>query len=72
MQSAKHSLIEVLANIGSGFIISALLQEFVVTPFWHLRVSSLDNLSITLFFTVVSIGRSYAFRRLANRIGNKS
>ncbi len=66
MQSAKHSMIEVLLNIGTGFIISALLQQYVVTPLWHLQVSAAGNLGITAFFTVVSVVRSYIFRRLAN------
>lgn len=69
MQSARHSLIEVLANIGTGFIISAALQQWVVTPLWHLHTSPTANLSITVFFTVVSVVRSYIFRRLANKIG---
>jgi hypothetical protein len=70
MQSAKHSLIEVLLNIGTGFIISALLQQYVVAPIWHLPPAFRSNLEITVFFTVVSVIRSYVFRRIANRIGH--
>ena len=71
MQSRTHSMIEVLLNIGTGFIISALLQQFVVAPLWNLQVSAMANLQITIFFTVVSVVRSYVFRRLANKIGHK-
>lgn len=69
MQSRKHTVIEVLSNIGTGFILSAILQQYVVTPIWHLQTSVMDNLGITVFFTVVSIIRSYVFRRIFNRIG---
>lgn len=68
MQSLKHSWIEVLCNIGSGFIISGLLQHFVVTPLWHLQTSFSQNLGITVFFTVASVLRSILFRRYFNKL----
>ncbi len=49
MQSRTHSMIEVLLNIGTGFIISALLQQFVVAKIWNLQTSAIDNLAITIF-----------------------
>jgi hypothetical protein len=67
MQSKRLSLIEVLANIGTGFIISALLQQFVIGPIYNLPTSVSQNLEITIIFTVISVVRSYAFRRLFNR-----
>jgi hypothetical protein len=70
-QSVRHSWLEVLTNIGTGFVISALLQQFVVTPLWHLPVSAAGNLGITVFFTVVSVVRSYIFRRVFNKLGRK-
>lgn len=72
MQTRTHSVIEVLVNIGTGFIISALLQQFVVAKIWNLQTSAADNLQITVFFTVVSVIRSYIFRRLANKVGHTS
>lgn len=68
MQSIKHSWIEVLCNIGSGFIISVLLQHYVVTPVWHLPTSLSQNVGITVFFTVASIIRSILFRRFFNKL----
>lgn len=70
MQSRTHSLIEVLINIGTGFIISALLQQFVVAPIWNLQTSVAGNIQITIFFTIISVVRSYVFRRLANKLGH--
>lgn len=71
MQSVRHSWIEVVANIGTGFVISALLQQYVVAPVWNLQTSAAQNLGITVFFTVVSVLRSFVFRRLFNKIGHK-
>jgi len=68
MQSLKHSWIEVIANIGSGFIISGLFQQFVITPLFHLQTSTSQNIGITILFTIVSIVRSILWRRFFNRI----
>lgn len=72
MQSRLQSLIEQLFNIGSGFLISLLVWEYVVKPVWHLQTSFAENLHITCLFTVVSIARSYVWRRLFNRLNNKN
>lgn len=64
MQSRRMSLIEQFANIGSGFIISSLLWHFVIQPLWNIETSVAENLQITTLFTVVSIARGYAWRRL--------
>lgn len=50
-----------------GFVISSLAWEFIVRPVWHLHTSLAENFQITLFFTVLSIGRGYAIRRWFNR-----
>lgn len=68
MQSLRYSWIEVLSNIGSGFVISALLQQYVVVPVWHLQTSPMQNLGITVFFTVTSVIRSILFRRYFNKL----
>lgn len=72
MQSRTHSLIEQLLNTASGFLISVLVWQFVVAPIWHITTTVGENLEITLLFTVVSIARSYAWRRLFNRMSNKN
>lgn len=66
MQSVKHSIIEVMVSTSAAFLISAVLQHFVVNPVWHLHSSPLDSLGITVFFTVVSLVRSFYFRRFFN------
>jgi hypothetical protein len=65
-------LIEVVVSTGAAFVISAALQHLVVNPLWHLHSSPLDSLGITVFFTVVSLVRSYFFRRMFNKLGVKA
>ena len=72
MQSRTRSLIEQLLNIGSGFLISLCVWEFFIKPLWELQTSFSENLHITAVFTVVSIVRSYVWRRLFNRLDNKN
>lgn len=72
MQSRLHSLIEQLLNIGSGFLISLCVWEFVVKPIWNIETSFVENLQITVLFTVVSLARSYAWRRAFNHFSHKN
>lgn len=72
MQTRLQSFIEQLLNIGSGFLVSLLVWEFVVKPIWNIQTSHAENLQITLLFTVVSIARSYAWRRVFNHRLNKN
>jgi hypothetical protein len=72
MQSRTRSLVEQLLNIGSGFLVSLCVWEFIVKPVWEIDTSFAENLTITCLFTVVSIVRSYAWRRLFNRLDNKN
>lgn len=65
-QSRLESLIEASINIGSGFIVSLLLWTFVIVPVWNLPVNMSQNLIITGLFTVLSIVRSYIWRRFFN------
>jgi hypothetical protein len=70
MQSVRHTVLEVLISTGAAFIISALLQHFVVNPLWHLQSSASDSIGITVLFTVVSLVRSYILRRIFNKLGS--
>ena len=65
-QSKKHSLIESLVNVTVGYGI-ALATQMLVFPLFGIHISLQDNIVIGLLFTVVSIARSYALRRLFNR-----
>ncbi len=62
MQSKKNSMVEILLNTGSGFIVS-----FAITSFLLPYMVTVGAFGITCIFTVVSLVRSYVWRRTFNR-----
>jgi predicted membrane protein len=66
-QSRKHSLLEALLNTSTGFLTSLLTQK-VVFPMFGFYPAFSQNLIITLIFTIVSIVRSYVWRRVFNAL----
>lgn len=66
MQTKTHSLIESLTNVAIGYVV-ALLSQIVVFPMFNIYVPLSDNLLIGLWFTVISIFRSYVVRRYFNK-----
>lgn len=68
MQTRLHSLVEQLASVATGFVLSLLLWHFVVQPVWGIRTSVADNLQISTLFTVASIARGYLWRRVFNAL----
>ena len=67
-QSKTASLIEATLNVASGFLVSLAVWVLIVVPVWNLPVSMAENLQITLLFTVVSVLRSYIWRRIFNAL----
>lgn len=65
-QSRAESLLEASLNTASGFIISLIVWRWVVAPTFGLPIDMGTNLLITGIFTVVSIARSYVWRRFFN------
>lgn len=65
-QSRRHSAIEAATNIGVGFVVSLGITAVVMPLFGH-DVTWAQNFWITSIFTVASLLRSYALRRLFNR-----
>lgn len=59
-QTKLESKIEIAANYLSGFVLAYLLYRFAVFPFEWMKNSPFI---VTLLFTALSIGRSYAWRR---------
>ncbi len=66
-QSRKMSAIEACVNVGFGFVI-AVGSQYVIFPWFGLYAPFGDHVMIGLFFTVVSLARSYVLRRLFNRV----
>jgi hypothetical protein len=64
-QSRLSSFVESLVNVAIGYGF-AFVTQLVVFPLFNIRVSLGENVAIGAIFTVVSIVRSYAVRRLFN------
>ena len=61
-QSRRMSLVETLANTGSGMLLSWAIG-LVVYPLFGFAVHAGQALALTATFTVVSVARGYAWRR---------
>lgn len=66
-QTRIGSATEVALNIVIGFVIS-LISQVIIFPLYGIHSTFSTDLQITAWFTVVSIVRSYALRRLFNRL----
>jgi hypothetical protein len=66
-QSRRMSLVEAVANVLVGYGV-AVLTQIIVFPLFGLRVSLGENLAIGALFTLASIARSYALRRVFEAI----
>lgn len=66
-QSRRMSFTESCCSVAIGFIV-AILSQLVIFPLFGIHIALSDNLLIGAFFTVISIIRSYAVRRLFNRM----
>lgn len=66
-QSRRHSAVESIANVAIGYGV-AVASQIVIFPMFGIHIPLGDNLLIGLWFTAISIVRSYALRRLFNRL----
>jgi hypothetical protein len=62
VQSRTHSALESLANIAVGYLV-ALASQLVVFPMFGIHVPLRTNISIGIWFTAISLVRSYVIRR---------
>ncbi|MCA3172265.1 MAG: hypothetical protein ING25_04295 [Burkholderiales bacterium] len=69
-QSRAQSMIESAANVVIGYMV-ALGSQLVVFPMFGVHLPLQDNLLIGLWFTAISLVRSYLVRRWFNRMFNK-
>ena len=67
MQSKKFSLLESISNIAIGYGV-ALLSQIIIFPFFDIDVTLRENIYIGLWFTAVSLVRSFVLRRIFNAI----
>ncbi len=66
-QTRRHSLIESAANVAIGYGV-AIASQIAIFPMFGIHIRLSDNLLIGLWFTAISIVRSYALRRWFNKI----
>jgi len=64
-QTRAGSLMESLINIAVGYGV-ALLSQLTIFPLFNIHVPLSTNLWISVWFTAISLVRSYAIRRLFN------
>ena len=67
MQTRFDSVLEIITGYVVAFAI-AMITTAVVLPKFGFNVSAKQNFGITLIFTIISIIRSYIWRRIFNRI----
>jgi len=71
VQTRFMSLIEAVTNIAVGYGL-AVLTQVLVFPLFGLSVSLGENMGIGAVFTVVSLVRSFALRRVFNALVARS
>ena len=62
-QSRRMSMTESFANVAIGYGI-AVAAQVVVFPLFGIHIGLGDDLALGLVFTVISLVRSYALRRV--------
>jgi len=65
-QSRLSSFIESLMNIGIGYFV-ALASQLAIFPLFGIIIPLSTNLWIGLWFTLISLVRSYVIRRWFNK-----
>ena len=63
-------MIEASTNVALGYVL-AVVTQVVVFPWFDLTPSLCENLALGLVFTVISLIRGYALRRLFARFERK-
>jgi hypothetical protein len=66
-QSRLMSLVEAVANVAVGYGF-AVATQIVIFPIFGLHTTLAQNLQMGALFTIVSIARSFALRRLFEAI----
>lgn len=70
-QSRAMSLVEAVVNVAVGYGV-AVLTQILIFPMFGLHTTLVQNLKMGAVFTVVSIARSFALRRLFEAIRVRS
>jgi hypothetical protein len=71
MQSKLHSFLESMVNIFIGYVV-AILSQLLVFPLFDIHIPFTSNLLIGVYFTIISLIRSYVVRRAFNAYHHKN
>lgn len=66
-QTRRMAMVESVANVLLGYTV-AIIVQLLAFPAFGVRLSFGDNLRVGLVFTIASLIRSYALRRMFERI----
>lgn len=70
MQTKKQSLKESVVNVAVGYSV-AFISQILVFPLVGVESTITQNLKISLYFTIISLCRTYLIRRFFNKLGVK-
>ncbi|WLS08482.1 hypothetical protein Q9314_01505 [Shinella sumterensis] len=70
-QSRLMSLVESVANVAVGYGV-AVVTQILIFPIFGLHTTLAQNLKMGAIFTIVSIARSFALRRVFEAIRMRS
>jgi len=70
-QSRLMSLVESIANVAVGYGV-AVVTQILIFPIFGLHTTLAQNLKMGAIFTIVSIARSFALRRVFEAIRMRS
>ena len=70
-QSRLMSLVEAVANVIVGYGV-AVATQILIFPIFELHTTLAQNLKMGAMFTIVSIARSFALRRIFEAIRMRS
>lgn len=66
MQTKKNSFVASLTNVIIGYS-AAIASQLIIFPLFNMHIPLSDNFLIGLWFTIISIIRSYVIRRWFNK-----
>ncbi len=70
MQTRTHSILESISNTVIGYMV-AVASQLVIFPMFDIHIPLQDNLLIGVWFTAISLTRSYLVRRWFVRHGKR-
>lgn len=65
LQSKRDSVFEIICSTLAGYCL-AVVSQILIFPLFGLIIDIEGNLVLAFWFTVISLVRGYAFRRLFN------